>query len=83
MILCWTVWTLLLLAAAAAPQATAGYSCEPLINHRRASSLCASMAENCDGGVCGLPGAGQGAGSLQLRGGGSSRVVIDIYSDPA
>jgi hypothetical protein len=77
----WTVWTLLLLAAAAAPQAREGK--EPLINRRRASSLCASMAENCDGGVCGRPGAGQGAGSLQLRGGGSSRVVIDIYSDPA
>jgi len=76
----WTVWTLLLLAAAAAPQAKEG----TIVNRRRASSLCASMAENCDGGVCGpLPGAGQGAGSLQLRGGGSSRVVIDIYSDPA
>jgi len=75
----WTVWTLLLLAAAAAPQAKEG----TFVNRRRASSLCASMAENCDGGVCGRPGAGQGAGSLQLRGGGSSRVVIDIYSDPA
>jgi hypothetical protein len=65
-------------------QVTTGYSCVPLIPRRRASSLCASMAENCDGGVCGRPGAGQGAGGrLQLRGGGSSRVVIDIYSDPA
>ena len=61
----WTVWTLLLLAAAAAPQAREGK--EPLINRRRASSLCASMAENCDGGVCGLPGAGQGAGRDQLE----------------
>ncbi len=74
------VGTLLLLAA----QAAAGFSCAPLTGLFRAS-----MADaNCDGGVCGRPGAaGQpaGGGGLHLRGGGpaASRVVIDVYSDPA
>jgi hypothetical protein len=71
--------TLVLLAA----QAAAGYNCAPLTGLRRAS-----MADgNCDGGVCERPGAaGQAAGGrLQLRGAGpaASRVVIDVYSDPA
>jgi hypothetical protein len=79
-----------LLLAALCIESTAGFSRVPLriAAPQRRVLLTASAAggmADCEGGVCGRPGAGaeEAGAALRLQGGGGASVVFDVYSDPA
>lgn len=77
---------LLLALAALCFESTTGFSRVPLQPAPQRRVVAAGGMADCEGGVCGRPGAGgkDAGAALRLQGGGGASVVVfDVYSDPA